>query len=135
MKNTNNVKNNEQPFCKWTKWTQWTYHLLQKKIEKSRTKSAKIDILKKIGMLSDPFTDTGLCHIFQSSITLDDNLKIGLFSSFSCVKSALKITQSKIIKNFYGSKGMSTMSKNIQRKSPNSYIYVCSVPKCYSNDK
>ena len=36
---------------------------------------------------------------------------------------------------FFQCKDMSTMSKNIQRKSPNSDISICLVPKCYSNDK
>jgi hypothetical protein len=84
-----------------TRLPKLTHLLLLKKIKKSRTKSAKNHILKKVGMSSDSFTDTELYCIFPSSITLDNNSIFSILWSFSCVKFVLKMSQFNNIKKFY----------------------------------
>jgi hypothetical protein len=91
-------------------WTQWTYPSYSSKFAKSSTSLLIFEQFLSWGMSSDLSTDTGHPYSFECSKSRYNNSKFSIFWLILCVKLVLKEVKDKIIKKFYLSEGMSTMS-------------------------
>ncbi len=112
------LNNDRDSTSEWTMWTMWTPPNTEKISAKLSTILGIFWNIRKRGVSTDYLVDSGQGSLTKCSFIINNNSIIGIFKSFSCVKSVLKIGQFNRIKKFYRCEGVSSMStmSNIECK-------------------